>query len=302
MVLFEGCAGAEEEKTDPPTVGLDRWLAERESRSPDLIPGTEKVIIWNDKADEKTPLALVYIHGFSATRREIAPTLDIVADQLGANLFYTRLTGHGRGAEAMADATIEKWKTDVAEALEIGKRLGDRVIVAATSTGAPLAAWLATEYSEISAVVLISANFQPANKMTNIILWPGGRIITRIAVGKRYSFEPQNADHARYWTTSYPPKALLPMMQACRLGIRSPLEHINAPVLFLYTEDDDVVDLEALKKAYERVGSEKKQLIQVREATDHVMAGDIISPQATGIVVSHIVSFIQEAVLTGSAG
>ncbi|MDD4273595.1 MAG: hypothetical protein PHG14_07705 [Desulfobacter postgatei] len=38
----------------------------------------------------------VYIHGFSATRKETAPLSDLVAKTLNANLFYTRLSGHGR--------------------------------------------------------------------------------------------------------------------------------------------------------------------------------------------------------------
>jgi hypothetical protein len=37
------------------------------------VPGAEKKIIWAGEAAQKTPLSIVYLHGFSATRQERAP-------------------------------------------------------------------------------------------------------------------------------------------------------------------------------------------------------------------------------------
>jgi alpha-beta hydrolase superfamily lysophospholipase len=166
------------------------------------------------------------------------------------------------------------------------------------STGAPLAAWLATEIQTVeshgmSALILISPNFEPADKAAKIILWPGGRLLTRLAVGKYNSFEPQNEQHAYYWTSSYLSRALRPMMQAGRLGIRAPLEEVRVPLLVLYTENDEVVSIPALLDAYERFGSETKNLINVTEASDHNLAGEIISPGTTQIVVDHILRFLR---------
>jgi esterase/lipase len=59
--------------------------------------------VWANPDKTKTPCAIVYLHGFSATRQETAPLSDLVAAQLGAYLYYTRLAGHGRGGEAMAE-------------------------------------------------------------------------------------------------------------------------------------------------------------------------------------------------------
>jgi len=294
-VLMGGCVSVRAEKTTVPVPeeGLEAWLAEREAVVPDLVPGAEKTIVWAGERDQKTKHSLIYLHGFSATRQEIAPTLDRVAEEMGANLFYTRLAGHGRDGDAMGQAPLRAWKRDAMEAWEIGRRIGEEVVVVWTSTGAPLAAWLACGRGDIAAVALISANFQPANKAAKIVLWPGGRLITRLVVGKTRAFEPRNEAHARYWTTSYPSKALRPMMKACRLGERAKLEELTVPVLFLYTEHDDVVSLSALKEAYGRVGSPVKKLIDVKEAEDHVLAGDIISPQATDAAVRHILTFLE---------
>lgn len=285
--------------SETPPDELDAWLSEREEQVPGIRPGTEKQIVWAGEPGEKTPISIIYIHGFSATRGESAPVCDQVAKELGANLFYTRLTGHGRDGEAMGEATLEDWQADVREAWEIGRLIGDVTIVVGMSTGAPLAAWLATDIQVVeshglSALVLISPNFAPADKAAKIILWAGGMLMARLVVGKYTGFEPQNELHAYYWTSSYRSKALRPMMQACRLGTRAPLEEVQAPTLFLYTENDEVVSIPALLEAYERFGSEDKSVINVTEAQDHNLAGDIISPETTRIVLDHILRFLAQ--------
>jgi len=76
---------------------LDAYLAQSESVIPNLVTGVEKEIIWRDPVTKaKTPIAVIYIHGFSATKMEIRPVPEKLAEALGANLFFTRLTGHGR--------------------------------------------------------------------------------------------------------------------------------------------------------------------------------------------------------------
>ena len=118
---------------------LDAHLAAREAVFDDLTPGTQKRIVWAGTPGEKTPLALIYLHGFSSTSEEVRPVPDRVAAALGANLYFARLAGHGRTGTALAGATAEDWLTDLAEALAIGTRIGERVILLGTSTGATLA-------------------------------------------------------------------------------------------------------------------------------------------------------------------
>ncbi|MEM7028903.1 MAG: alpha/beta fold hydrolase, partial [Chloroflexota bacterium] len=141
---------------------LDQYLHEAEAQVPHLRPGTEKKIIWANEAQKaKTPVSVVYLHGYSASRKETYPLSDEIAQSLGANLFYTRLSGHGQNGQALADATVNDWLNDTVEAFEIGRRLGERVLIIGTSTGATLATWLvAQSFSrEILATILISPNF-----------------------------------------------------------------------------------------------------------------------------------------------
>jgi pimeloyl-ACP methyl ester carboxylesterase len=135
---------------------VEGYLARTEGQFDDIAPGAEKSIVWAGAKRAKTPFAIVYLHGFSATRQETFPLCDLVAARLGANLHYTRLTGHGRGGRALAEATVSDWLNDAAEAFAIGERLGDKVIVIGTSTGGTLATWLALQpHSTLHACVLL---------------------------------------------------------------------------------------------------------------------------------------------------
>lgn len=72
---------------------LDGWLAEQEQKFGDIVPGTEKQIFWAGEAGARTPLSIVYLHGFSATLGEIRPVPDRVAAALGRTCSTLDLPG-----------------------------------------------------------------------------------------------------------------------------------------------------------------------------------------------------------------
>ena len=114
---------------------LDAYLATSEAAAATqfpIIPNTEKRIRWQSPG-QQTEWAIIYLHGFSATRQEISPTTELIADALGANLFETRLAGHGRTAGVMEEMRAEDWLDDATEALAIGARIGKRTILIGTS-------------------------------------------------------------------------------------------------------------------------------------------------------------------------
>lgn len=114
---------------------LDAYLAEGEAKVAGMTRGVEKRILWMGQSGDQTEFAVVYLHGFSATSEEIRPVPDLVAKALGANLYYARYAGHGLPGNQLAGPTAQDWIDDTAEALAIGRRIGRKVIVIATSTG-----------------------------------------------------------------------------------------------------------------------------------------------------------------------
>lgn len=278
---------------------LDAYLRTEEARWPGVIAGTEKTIVWANPDKRRTRLSIVYLHGFSATRQETRPLCDRVAAQLGANLFYTQLTGHGMGGDALALASVNDWFHDAVEALRIGERLGERVLVIGCSTGGALAAWLAATQPEspVLGYVLLSPNFTPKNRDARFLTWPwAGYWIPRF-FGERRERTPLGPEHARYWATSYPTVALLPMMGLCDVARALPLERIEKPLLMVYSPHDDVVDVPAMLQAFERWGAARKHAAPITlpdSAESHLLAGDIRAPAGTPLVAEEILRFANE--------
>jgi len=236
---------------------VDAYLAGREAAFTDIIPGTEKCVAWAGAPGVKTPLAIVYTHGWQGSRQEYVPVFDLVARELRANVYYARLTGHGRGGEAIKDATLEDWLADMTEAYQIGRRIGERVILAAPSMGANLSLWLASHRPpELAALVLISAAIQPAVKLSELLLLPSPfrEAILHMAVGKYFPSPKIGERHARFNPPRYRAEGAIPLMATVKLVRDLDVQSITTPSLWIYAERDRVIDVRHLKKAYNRIG------------------------------------------------
>lgn len=281
---------------------LDGYIAAREqvaaAKFP-LIPDTRKRIRWQTDR-QKTAYSIVYLHGFSATRQETAPTAERIADLLGANLFETRLAGHGRDRGALVGVTAEDWLDDAAEALAIGGRIGEQVIVIGTSTGATLAVAMARHaaFDRVAALVMISPNFAPSDAAAQWVTRPGGPLLLRSVVGETSSWQARNEDQERYWSTSYPTAVIVEVMRLVDLANSNlPLE-IDQSVLTLMSLLDQVVSPQATLAALQQIEAPRKQLVtfdDVGDTSAHVLAGDILSPGSTDEIVARIVRFVRES-------
>ncbi len=280
---------------------IDAYFATTEARFPDLTPGIQKRVVWAGQPAAKTPLAVVYLHGFSATSQEIRPVPDRVAKALNANLIYTRLTGHGQDGAALATATAGDWINDTAEALAAGRAVGDKVIVMATSTGGTLAALVAVDPAlseDIKGIVFISPNFAIANPVARILTWPGVRWWGPIVAGASRSFEASNADHARFWTNSYPTVAVLPMAALVKYAVAQDFRATDIPALFVFSDADTVVDERKTRAVAARWGGPvtlaPQDLPPGNDPYNHVIAGDILSPGMTGPVTTVILDWVND--------
>ena len=276
---------------------IEGWLAASESRIGGITPGAEKEIIWADpQSKAKTPVAVIYLHGFSATKYETRPLSEMVARELGANLFYTRLSGHGQSGEALASASVNDWINDTAEAIAVGKRLGERVLIIGTSTGATLATWALSKpelVDGVEAVAFISPNYAVQGVTIGMLTMPWAETILPMIAGETRSWEPANEAQGKWWTTSYPSKAVICTGALLKLVSKVDKSKIETPALFIYSPDDQVVVPQAAREVAAMWGG-PVQLVEVTEASDrssHVLAGDILSPGTTGRVANDIVSW-----------
>lgn len=288
---------------DPARIGddVDAYLAESESGIPAIREGLEKEVVWAfPQSRAKTPLAIVYVHGFSASKGEIRPVPDEVARALGANLYYARLSGHGRDDVSMAEASVNSWIYDFAEAMAIGRRIGEKVVVISTSTGGSLATWAAAQpelNEDLAGVVLISPNYGVQASGAWLLTGPWGRQLAELIIGAERGFEPANDAQRALWTTRYPTSATLPMAALTELAYAAPVETIEAPALFIFSDADAVVRPDLTRKIAARWGGGAETMI-VEGSDDpshHVIAGDALSPSTTRLVAERIIVWIGSA-------
>lgn len=277
---------------------LEAWVADSESRFNDIVENTEKTIVWHGSAGQKTRLALLYVHGFSASRQEIYPVIENLAAELQANVYLTRLPGHGRGPDAMGEVGAEDWAQEVWTAYRVAQQLGDRVVVIGTSTGATLLTWLHQNLARIDhpdALIYLSPNFSPRPGGSEMLTLPWAYHWVPMVMGDRTSWEARTEAQDRYWTTEYSIRALIEMRKVVDWVQDSELGSIKTPSLFVFSKNDNVISPQAIEQAMARWGTTPESAaIEGRlDTSPHVFAGDALNPQNNEAAVTTMREFIE---------
>lgn len=277
---------------------IEADIAAAEAQVPGLRPGCEKRIVWAGAPAVKTKVSLLYIHGFSASPEELRPLPDLVAESIGANIHFTRLTGHGQDGAAMGAARFEDWQRDVAEAVEIALAIGDEVVLMGCSTGCTLATLALVDGVQTKAAIHVSPNFGLRNRAAQIVMdMPGVKHWGHLVAGKSRSFDPISEAHTAYWTTEYPTQAVHAMADAVRAVRHADLGKVTVPALFAYNEDDQVVHPKDTKRVIARWGG-PTDIVQLKQGPGddemgHVMAGDVFSPGQTAPLAERISAWLK---------
>jgi esterase/lipase len=277
---------------------LDSYLDESESAYVDVIDGCEKQILWYGEPEAQAEFSVIYMHGFPSSRQDTAPLAELIGKELSANVFATRLTGHCRtDLDAMEEATVNAWLHDADEALQIGSRIGRKTIVLTFSTSGTIASWLLStrDYQGVYALAMMSPNFGLADPKAAVLGFPWG---VHLAEGI-LAFMPKkvaaNEQQERYWTLDYPASANGAMYALVELAQDADFTSLRTPTCVLYSPDDSVIDPRAVEETFQRIGARQKKLIQITNSgakTQHVLAGDILSPHFTDDVLAQIASFV----------
>jgi esterase/lipase len=268
----------------PPLAELDTWLAQREARVPALRPGCEKRVIWAD-GPRRTPWTVIYVHGFSASRREASPWPERVAQELGANYFGARLTGHGQDGPALDRATLRDWRADTAEALAIGRAIGERLLVLSCSTGSTLVTLALADGEVAAGTAMLSPHYGLRMRRLQAALdAPLASVWMPLLVRAPQGPPAANVDSG-IWTAGYTTRAYDPMARAVRAARRADLGQVQTPALFAFSDADAVVDPGLTAAVMRRWGGPARHLALTPGPGDdpmaHVLAGDALSPGQT---------------------
>lgn len=265
---------------------LDKSLEEKEARIPDLKADNNAIVSWANEKGKPTDLVFVYLHGFGASRMEAEPVVSKLAKEFKANVFYARLKGHGRrGVEGFKDLSKENYLASAEEALEIGKLLGQKVVLISTSTGGTLSLYLASQNPEIAGLIMYSPFVGLKNPMMAQITTPKGREMFEAMIGGETQEMNRPEPESKYWSTAYHINAyvaLIGMLQ--KTMTLDTFEAVKCPVFMAYyykneEEQDKVVSVSAMLDMYNQLGTSDsiKEKQAFPDTGNHVIASDMRS-------------------------
>ena len=273
---------------------LNAFVKITESKVANIKEDNEARIIWaNDSLKNKTPYAVVYLHGFSASQGEGYPIHTDFVKRYGCNLYLSRLYGHGiNSSQALIDVTPENLVNSAKEAIAIGKQLGDKVILMSTSTGGTLSLYLAGGDKDIAGIILYSPNIQINNHFVKLVTGPWGLQIGRLfAGGDNFVYPIESREDSLYWDKSYRVEAVMYLQDLIDLTMnKSNFSEVKQPVFLGYyykdeKNQDPTVRVDAMLDMFKELGTPENEKVKQTfpEAGKHVIGSKYKSGDWIGV-------------------
>ncbi len=286
------------------TQGLEKYLSSREDSVNGLKPGNEAYIIWADSvAKQKTPYSIVYIHGFGASPMEGDPVHRFLAAHFGANLFVTRLPEHGISRKnGMEYLTAQDLANAAGEAYQIGKSLGEKVIVVGTSMGGSLGLLLASQQADLHALVLYSPAIRDENRLLEgffkpWVFW----VMKKTLLEDGVMNQQREGEKGDYWSEEYHANGYesLAVLLYSEMNEET-FAKVKQPVFMGYyykndQEKDMVVSVSKMQEMFGQLGTAPalKKELAFPKTGDHVIASSITS-QDWQTVLFQTIDFLEK--------
>ena len=260
---------------------LEHFIAQKESKYK-LRPNNEARIVWFDSTRSQTEYVVLYLHGFSASQGEGDPVHQKFAKSIGANLYLTRLQGHGQDTvPQLATFTAEGGYKDALEALSIAQKLGKKVIIMSTSTGGTFAIKLAAEFpNKVHTLINLSPNLALATPAGRLLNNHWGKQIATLVFGGSERYVEQKNGAGEYWDSLYTVNALVQLEELIETTmLPETFKKVKCPALTLYyykndVNRDSVVDIFKIPEAHELFATpaNQKQFVALASPQNHVLA------------------------------
>lgn len=281
---------------------LEEYVVQREARLP-VREDNQARILWHGEEPKVTEYSVVYLHGFGGSYRDGYPVNMQVADTLEANLYLSRLAGHGlKPPASLKNFSPESAWQSAKEALVIGRKIGKKVIILSTSTGGTLAFKLAATYPEsIYAIINMSPNVEDDVDFAYLLNSPWGYELAKlVSFGSEMEIEYETEIAAHYWDTIYPSKALVDLQVLLSTTMNPQIfRDIKVPTqtLFYYEsmfEEDDHVEVEEYPEVHALLATPDhlKELVKLETPKTHFI-GSAIKSENVEVVFAEIVEFLR---------
>ncbi|MDZ4727563.1 MAG: alpha/beta fold hydrolase [Leptospira sp.] len=253
-------------------------ISKKEQTRPD---NEEKLVRYSD---EKTPLAILYVHGFGASRVEGEDMINQVAETFQSNLYYVRLPGHGTNVEDHKNTQFPKYLQDAETALLMSTQLGEKVVLVGTSMGGLISTYLAAKHPDkVAAVILASPFYDFTTADSNVFRFSWGVSFIHMLLGEiRKSAEQDSKNESyNYWYRNQYYDAIQHIMNLKRfIEKEDSLSKIEDPILMFYFYKSEAIQdrsasVKAMLTSFDKIqhngkASPLNRAVKVEEG-DHVL-------------------------------
>ncbi|EQA37676.1 alpha/beta hydrolase family protein [Leptospira inadai serovar Lyme str. 10] len=257
----------------------------------------------------KTKAAILYVHGFGASRAEGEASMDKIAAKLKANIYYLRLPGHGTNNEDHRDTDFREYLTTAEESLLMMDKLGDKIVLVGTSMGGLISTYLASKYPDkIHALILLSPFFDFTVPVAKLFYLPGGTSLAEMINGKIRKSPPRvegdgiGEKYYEYWYKDQYLSSVQHVSNAKKfIASNGTFANIHSPTLLIYyykdkDHQDKVASVPAMLEAFSKFGGEHPNPLNTKVAVEqghHVLTSKHVSSDKEKIE-SSILDFLSK--------
>ncbi|WCL48950.1 alpha/beta hydrolase [Leptospira sp. GIMC2001] len=273
-----------------------------ESKAKNARPGNNERLVRYSKG--KTPIAILYIHGFGASRGEGEYVGDAIAEKFKANLYYLRLPGHGTNIEDHRETGFQEYLKTAEDTFLMMDRLGDKVVVIGTSMGGLLSTYLASKYPDkIHGLILASPFYDFRDKSGNVYSFIWGKQLVNTLYGDLRKNKKNDRDDAafNYWYRDQYYEAVQNISNLKRVIANSEVyEKVTVPVLMFYyykseEDQDSTADVSRMLEVFDEFGKATQpnplnKKVQIENGA-HVLMSEYVKSDKE-LIIKEIEEFI----------
>ena len=283
----------------PSEIDIDTYLKNSEISLGDVPEEAEKKIIWSNVEKSKTEISIAFLPGFSTTNFQQKEFFNKLSEELNANIFLSRLSGHGREYPGTKQMNAENYLKDTSEALEIAKRIGNKVILVGYSLGGALttAASFDEDLSkDLYGVIL----FAPAyvGSLKNISQWLfAATFLDKINLDcNDYINDEMKYDCRKYSTNLFETFDGAEGGRIMSAVAEKDFSKNKVPALSFFDYDDNVLNSHETEKRLNIWGNKKSKIVIVesgeRDITQHFIVG-FLNPELDEFYIREISDWIK---------
>jgi esterase/lipase len=207
----------------------------------------------------------------------------VIAKRYGCNLYLARLDYHGRSeVDELKFMTPEGLYNSAKQAIAIGKKIGEEVIVVSTSTGGTLAILYAAYHDDLKGIINYSPNIRIKQKGSFILDKPWGLQLARIIYNGKFKIDNCDDYDEKYWNCKTRVEALSELEALVENAMKvETFSRVKTPSMTAYyykdnKDQDPTVSVDAIRWMNDNLGTESshKRAIAFPEAGTHVIANE----------------------------